>query len=82
MLDVALLKIEASGLKALRRNDRPAPIGCGLDTDLAHGLELELALVAEHMRSSDAAEGLRAFAEKRTPVFRSAERATPSWNSR
>ena len=59
-----------------------ALVNRGLDTDLAHGLELELALVAEHMRSSDAAEGLRAFAEKRTPVFRSAERATPSWNSR
>ncbi len=27
------------------------------------------ALVAEHMRSADAAEGLRAFAEKRKPRF-------------
>ena len=44
----------------------------GLDMDLGKGLALELDLVAEHMRSADAAEGLRAFAEKRAPVFRSA----------
>ena len=43
----------------------------GLDMDLGKGLALELDLVAEHMRSADAAEGLRAFAEKRVPVFRS-----------
>jgi len=41
----------------------------GLDLSLADGLELELRLAGEHMRSADAAEGLRAFAEKRTPVF-------------
>lgn len=41
-----------------------------LDCDLADGLELERRLVAEHMRSADAAEGLRAFAEKRRPIFR------------
>jgi len=39
------------------------------DADLVSGLELELSLVAAHMRSSEAAEGLRAFAEKRKPVF-------------
>jgi len=39
------------------------------DTDLAEGLALERRLVAQHMRSADAAEGLRAFAEKRKPVF-------------
>jgi enoyl-CoA hydratase/carnithine racemase len=44
----------------------------GLDMDLRKGLALELQLVAEHMRSADAAEGLRAFAEKRAPVFRPA----------
>ena len=41
----------------------------GLDLSLADGLELELRLAGEHMRSADATEGLRAFAEKRTPVF-------------
>jgi enoyl-CoA hydratase len=44
----------------------------GLDMDLGNGLALELELVAEHMRTPDAAEGLRAFAEKRAPVFPSA----------
>lgn len=41
----------------------------GLDLSLADGLELELRLAGEHMRSADAAEGLRAFAEKRAPAF-------------
>ncbi|HUM16192.1 MAG TPA: enoyl-CoA hydratase-related protein [Candidatus Nitrosotalea sp.] len=40
-----------------------------LDRTLSDGLELERRLVAAHMRSADAAEGLRAFAEKRKPVF-------------
>jgi len=40
------------------------------DLDLLSGLELEKALVGEHMRSADAAEGLRAFAGKRPPRFR------------
>ena len=42
----------------------------GLDLTLAEGLELERRLAGEHMRGADAAEGLRAFAEKRAPVFR------------
>jgi len=39
------------------------------DAELGEGLALERRLVALHMRSADAAEGLRAFAEKRKPVF-------------
>ena len=39
------------------------------DLDLASGLAVERELVGHHMRSPDAAEGLAAFAEKRTPVF-------------
>src|ERR1700730_6787340 len=40
--------------------------------ELERGLEMERHLVGEHMHSADAVEGLRAFAEKRTPVFRAA----------
>jgi enoyl-CoA hydratase/carnithine racemase len=41
----------------------------GLELDLRAGLDLEMERVAAHMASADAAEGLRAFAEKRAPVF-------------
>ena len=40
--------------------------------ELDSGLEMERHLVGEHMSSADAAEGLRAFAEKRKPVFHAA----------
>jgi enoyl-CoA hydratase len=40
-----------------------------LDLPLEEGLAWERQVAGEHMRSRDAAEGLRAFAEKRTPVF-------------
>jgi enoyl-CoA hydratase len=42
----------------------------GLDMPINQGLQLELDLVADHMRGADAAEGLAAFAEKRSPMFR------------
>jgi enoyl-CoA hydratase/carnithine racemase len=46
-----------------------ALVNRAFDTDLGEGLALERRLVAQHMRSAGAAEGLRAFAEKRKPVF-------------
>lgn len=46
-----------------------AMVGHGRDMDLASALAMERALVAEHMRSADAAEGLAAFGEKRKPRF-------------
>ena len=46
-----------------------ALVNRAFDTDLASGLELEWHLAAAHMRGPDAAEGLRAFIDKRTPVF-------------
>jgi enoyl-CoA hydratase/carnithine racemase len=49
-----------------------ALVNRAFDADLAGGLEMELHLVAAHMRSADAVEGLRAFAEKRKPVFHTA----------
>jgi enoyl-CoA hydratase len=49
-----------------------ALVNRAFDADLTGGLEMELHLVASHMRSAEAAEGLSAFAEKRAPVFRRA----------
>ncbi len=46
-----------------------ALVARGRDLDLASALAMERALVAEHMRSADAREGLAAFAAKRKPVF-------------
>lgn len=46
-----------------------ALVNRAFDVDLTSGLEMELRLAAAHMRGPDAAEGLRAFVEKRTPVF-------------
>jgi enoyl-CoA hydratase/carnithine racemase len=65
-LATSLADKSASGNRTVK-----ALVDRGLDMDLGKGLALELDLVAEHMRSADAAEGLRAFAEKRIPVFRS-----------
>src|SRR5262245_4224038 len=46
-----------------------ALVNRAFDTDLTGGLEMEIHLVAAHMRSTEAAEGLAAFAEKRAPEF-------------
>ena len=44
----------------------------GLDQPLETALRLERLVTAEHLLSGDVQEGLRAFGEKREPVFPSA----------
>lgn len=41
----------------------------GLDVDLHTGLAMEEALYAQLLPTKDRLEGLRAFAEKRPPVY-------------
>jgi enoyl-CoA hydratase len=60
----ALAALSGSASRTVKALANRAP-----DVDLAAGLALERALVGDHMRSADAAEGLRAFAEKRKPRF-------------
>ena len=42
----------------------------GMQVDLYTGLELEIQAILNHFRSEDVAEGLRAFEQKRAPVFK------------
>ena len=64
----AMATVLAAGSGSANRTVK-ALVARAFDAELAQGLELERRLVAEHMRSADAAEGLRAFAEKRRPRF-------------
>jgi len=57
------------GLSGGASRTAKALVNRAADVGLASGLDLETALVAQHMRSADAVEGLRAFGEKRTPAF-------------
>ncbi len=59
----------AAGSRSANRTVK-ALVGCGFDAELGEGLAMEQRLVRAHMRSPDAAEGLRAFAEKHKPAFR------------
>lgn len=42
----------------------------GMQTDLSTALELEIGAVLQHFHSEDLAEGIKAFEEKRKPVFK------------
>ena len=46
-----------------------ALVNQGMQTDLYNGLELEIRSVVAHFATQDCAEGIKAFEEKRTPVF-------------
>ena len=48
----------------------------GLDQPLASALRLERLVTAEHLHSGDVDEGLRAFAEKRAPLFKTTSGGT------
>ncbi len=60
---------ELASLSSAASRTAKALANRALDVDLGAGLALEKAMIAEHMRSADAVEGLRAFQEKRKPKF-------------
>jgi enoyl-CoA hydratase len=66
---VEALAVELAAKSASAARTVKALVNRAFDTDLASGLDMERHLAAAHMRGPDAAEGLRAFIEKRTPVF-------------
>lgn len=47
-----------------------AAIDQGIEVDISSGLKLEEALYAQLIPTRDRIEGLKAFAEKRAPVYR------------
>jgi E-phenylitaconyl-CoA hydratase len=70
LLDTAFAlaqRIAANGPLAVRAAKRA--VQHGLDRSLQEGLALEGALQKQLLQSNDAEEGLRAFAERRRPVF-------------
>ena len=60
-------EVAAAGSIALRMPK--AAISLGSDTDLHTGLRIEEGCYAQVLPTADRMEGLRAFAEKRQPVF-------------
>jgi len=44
-------------------------VNCGMEGSLDAGLEMEIQGVMAHSTTEDLAEGIRAFMEKRPPVF-------------
>jgi enoyl-CoA hydratase/carnithine racemase len=66
---VAELARELAGTSRSASATAKALVNASAELGLAEGLDHEGRLVAQHMRSAEAAEGLRAFAEKRRPRF-------------
>lgn len=60
-------EIAASGPVALRM--AKAAINLGSETEIKTGLRIEEACYAQVLPTKDRLEGLKAFAEKRRPVF-------------
>ncbi|MEY9598364.1 enoyl-CoA hydratase/carnithine racemase [Bradyrhizobium japonicum] len=78
LLDIAFAmakRIAANGPLAVKAAKRA--VQHGLDGSLEEGLVLEGALQKQLLQTGDAEEGLRAFAERRPPVFATAA-ATPA----
>ncbi|HET6980483.1 MAG TPA: enoyl-CoA hydratase-related protein [Myxococcaceae bacterium] len=63
----ALERVAKKGPLAVRRAKEA--IDRGADLDLADGLEIERQLFSDLFNSADRAEGMKAFLEKRPPVF-------------
>jgi enoyl-CoA hydratase/carnithine racemase len=66
---VAELARELAGKSRAASEAAKSLVNAATELGLAEGLDVEGRLVAQHMRSADAGEGLRAFAEKRAPRF-------------
>ncbi|MFB9262675.1 enoyl-CoA hydratase/isomerase family protein [Bradyrhizobium erythrophlei] len=79
LLDTAFAiaeRIAANGPLAVKAAKRA--VQYGLDGSLEEGLVLEGALQKQLLQSDDAEEGLRAFAERRPPVYATAAAAIPA----
>ena len=65
MVDKVTKNISPLAAKAIKNL-----VNKGMQVDLHSALELEIQAVLNYFRSEDIAEGIRAFEEKRTPVFK------------
>ncbi len=72
-------KLEETAMALAKKIAEKSPLGIkatkmavnrGMQTDLATGLELEIGAILHHFTSEDLAEGIKAFEERRKPVFK------------